>query len=177
MQVRLSDGSMVIGDYFEESDFNKIKEVFRKWYSLNADLRSLGGRGMNVPDVISEALYCYYFDAVRTNGVGYSYDAINLKTSEGVQIKSTSVSGDVTSFGPRSTWDKLFFLDFAPEGMVNGLVDIYEISADISAIIMNKSKSETFADQQLQGRRPRFSIKKEIIAKFALQPVKQISLL
>lgn len=67
-------------------------------------------------------------------------------------------------------------MDFAPNGIVDGNIDIYKIDIDVSKIITNKQKSETFVDQQRQGRRPRFSIKSEIIEKYKLKPIKSICL-
>ena len=177
MEVALRNGTIVLGDYFNDIDYKKIKEIFKSWQEINTDLKSLGGRGLNVPDVISEAIYCYFFDAVRTNATAKSYDAVNIKNSAGVQIKSASIDNDLTSFGPKSSWDELYFIDFAPNGKVDGHVDIYKIESDVKDIIMNNKKSETFADQQKQGRRPRFSIKEKIIKKQNLKPIKSICLI
>lgn len=175
MQVKLKDNSIVFGDYFDDVDYEKIKNIFKKWQEINGDLKTLGGRALNVPDVVSEAIYCYFFDAVRTNNTAKSYDAVNIKNHNGVQVKSTSIENDLTSFGPRSTWDELFFIDFAPNGKVDGNVDIYKIDFNMKKLVLN-NKGETFADQQEQGRRPRFSIKKEIIEKNGLKPIKRINL-
>jgi len=176
MEVKLRDGTLVVGDYFDDEDYEKIRTIFKKWQDINGDLKSLGGRALNVPDVVSEAIYCYLFDAVRTNNTAKSYDAVNIDNNAGVQIKSTSIADDLTSFGPKSTWDELFFIDFAPNGEVDGKVDIYKIEADIKNLVLN-NKGETFADQQEQGRRPRFSIKKEIIEKEGLKPIRSINLI
>ena len=179
IQLQLYNNTIVEGDYFDDADYEKLKSIFKKWQILNADLMSLGGRALNVPDVVSEALYCYFFDAARTNAVAGagSYDAINIGNHNGVQVKSTSIQNDLTSFGPTSTWDELYFMDFAPKGVVDGKIDFYKIDVDIKSIILNAHKGETFADQQAQGRRPRFSIKREIINKYGLKPVKSINLL
>lgn len=179
IQMQLDNNVIVEGDYFDDADYEKIKDIFKRWQGLNADLASLGGRAMNVPDVVSEALYCYFFDAARTNataGAG-SYDAINIKNHHGIQIKSASIEDDCTSFGPTSTWDELYFMDFAPNGSVDGKIDFYKIDVDVKDIILNARKGETFADQQAQGRRPRFSIKQKIIKEYGLKPIKSIDLL
>lgn len=73
--------------------------------------------------------------------------------------------------------DKLYYTDFAPNGFVDGNVDFYEINDNIYDLVLNEKKGETFADQQAQGRRPRFSIKSKIINANNLKPVKSISLL
>lgn len=98
-------------------------------------------------------------------------------TGEGVQVKSASIQNDCTSFGPTSTWDLLYFADFVPNGIIDGEIWFYKIdSDDVYNLVLNNKKCETFADQQKQGRRPRFSIKKSIIKAKGLQPVKKISL-
>lgn len=176
IQTKLKDGSVVIGDKLEADDFSKLKKIFVTWMNLNKLLQSLGGRSLNVPDILSEGLYCYFFNAVRTNGTAYSYDAVDLDTNEGIQIKSTSIDNDLTSFGPRSTWDVLIFMDFAPTGIVDGTIDIYRIDTHPGEIILNKKKNETFTDQQMQGRRPRLSIKGQIINPEGLKPIKTINL-
>ncbi len=179
IEVELHNGAKVVGDYFEDEDYEKIKSIFTKWLEINADLSALRGRTMNVPDVVSEGIYCYFYNAIRTNGNeagAGSYDAVNIDDKAGVQVKSASIPNDCTSFGPKSKWDKLFFMDFCPNGTVDGQVDIYEIKDDVKHIVLNRSKGETFEDQQAQGRRPRFSIKDEIIKKHGYKPDRTIHL-
>lgn len=176
--MQLNNGEIIKGDEFEEQDFQQMKEIFYKWQNINSDLKMLGGRALNVPDVFSEGLFCYYFNAIRTNNTAHSYDCVMKDTGKGVQVKSASISNDCTSFGPTSTWDLLYFVDFAPNGKVDGEVWFYKIDDNnIYNLILNAKKNETFKDQQLQGRRPRFSIKNTIIKKNNLQPIKKISLL
>lgn len=178
VSVTLLDGTTVFGDEFDDNDFQSLKTIFKKWLNMNADLKRLGGRNLNVPDVFSEALFCIGFDAVRTNATAHSYDCVIKNTGEGVQVKSASIDNDCTSFGPTSTWDRLYFADFVPNGTIDGNVWFYEIdSNDIYSLVLNKKKGETFADQQKQGRRPRFSIKQSIIKAKNLQPVKKMSLI
>lgn len=178
VKVKLKDGTTVIGDEFDMGDYKKFQQIFRKWMNINIDLKQFGGRNLNVPDVFSEALYCIFFNAVRTNGTAHSYDAVDKNTGEGIQIKSASIKTDCTSFGPTSTWDKLIFADLAPFGKVDGNVWFYEIdSTKIYNLILNSKKAETFRDQQRQGRRPRLSIKDKIINPLSLTPIKKINLM
>ena len=178
VKVKLKDGTTVIGDEFDMEDYKKFQQIFRKWMNINIDLKQFGGRNLNVPDVFSEALYCIFFNAVRTNGTAHSYDAVDKITGEGIQIKSASIKNDCTSFGPTSTWDKLIFVDLAPFGEVDGNIWFYEIdSSNIYNIVLNYKKNETFREQQLQGRRPRFSIKDKIISPLRLVPIKKINLM
>lgn len=175
--IQLKDGTKVYGDEFDSQDFLQLKNIFKKWLNINADLKALGGRNLNVPDVFSEAVFCITFDAVRTNATAHSYDCVMKETGEGVQVKSASIPNDCTSFGPTSTWDLLYFADFVPNGKIDGEIWFYKIeSDDVYNLVLNNKKGETFADQQKQGRRPRFSIKKSIIEAKGLQPVKKINL-
>jgi len=174
----IKDNSIVSGDCFTENDFHEMKIIFRQWIDINKRLKKLKGRALNVPDILSEGLYCYYFNAVRTNNTAFSYDAVDISTGEGIQVKSTSIINDLTSFGPTSTWDKLIFMDFCPNIEVDGIIDFYLIPDEsLYDIILNKKKNETFRDQQIAGKRPRLSIKKEFVNKMGLKPLKRINLL
>ncbi len=176
--IILKDGSQVVGDAFDFEDFKKLQDIFKDWLKINKKLKELGGRNLNVPDVFSEALFCLAFNAIRTNGTAYSYDCVIRNTGEGVQVKSASIPNDCTSFGPTSTWDLLYFADFAPNGKVDGCVKFYKIEdQDVYSLVLNSKKHETFKDQQLQGRRPRFSIQDSIIRPKGLKPIKTIDLI
>jgi hypothetical protein len=94
-----------------------------------------------------------------------------------IQVKSASIAEDLTLFGPNSTWDEIYYVDFAPNGSVDGNVYFYKLNMDFSNLVLNKTKNETFKDQQLQGRRQRFSIKKELIKGHNLNPILKIDLL
>lgn len=176
--IKLKDGSIVVGDAFDHEDFIKLQNIFKDWLEMNKKLKSLGGRGLNVPDVFSEAIFCLAFNAVRTNGTAHSYDCVIRGTGEGVQVKSASIPNDCTSFGPTSTWDVLYFADFASNGVVDGIIKFYKIEDDdVYNLVLNSKKGETFRDQQLQGRRPRFSIQSSIIKPKKLVPIKTINLI
>ena len=113
----------------------------------------------------------FFPNCVRTVGLKKgkcSFDCINTKTGSRIQIKASSVASDLTSFGPRSEWDELFFLDFSKG---DGSFKAYLISPD-EVYSRNMNKGQTFAEQQAQGRRPRFSIIDSIIIPEKRKPVK-----
>lgn len=176
VQVKLKDGSICYGDKFDQNDYLKLKEIFSDWKVINGKLKTLGGRNLNVPDVFSEALFCIFFNAVRTNGEAHSYDCVSLADGSGIQIKSASIEYDCSSFGPTSTWDELYYVDFAPNGVVDGRVNFYKIDVNFNNLILNASKRETFRDQQRQGRRPRFSIKRLLIEAYNIKPCLSVDL-
>jgi hypothetical protein len=76
---------------------------------------------------------------------------------------------DLTSFGPRSIWDEIYFLDFYRNGDWDGKVDFYLIPNDL---IYNHrvNENQTMRQQQQQGRRPRFSIYREVILVNQISP-------
>lgn len=176
IKITLKDGSVVFGDKFDANDYNMVKEIFDEWLKINEKVKSLGGRAINVPDVFSEAIFCYFFNSARTNRTAYSYDCVEINSGIGIQVKSASIANDCTSFGPTSSWDELYFMDFAPSGTVDGTVNIYKCDFSLNEIILNKKKKETFRDQQLQGRRPRLSLK-ALLQEKNIKPIKTINLL
>ena len=171
----LKSGEIVEGDFFDTNDVVTLIDIFRQIQGINATLKSLKGRAINVPDVVSEGLFAHYFNAIRTNDetAAGSYDCVSLTGGLGIQVKSSSIPDDLTSFGPKSTWDELYFMDFS-----SGVdAKVYKIpNSSVYNMVLNKKKNETFVDQQNQGRRPRFSIQESIIKPQGLKPIMVIPL-
>ncbi len=156
----------VLALMFDDSDKPKLYKMYNLWHELSESLKKFHSRGINLPEGISESAFCIFFDiencgrALKINRGSSSFDVINFKTNKRIQIKATSIDHDLTSFGPTSVWDEIFFLDFFRDGEFKGKFDIYLIPDDIIfKKIVNKKKNETFMDQQAQGRRPRLSVK------------------
>jgi hypothetical protein len=156
----------------EKQDKGLLKRLYADWKNLNDRLKAISTRGINLPETISENAFCLFFSdyvrVVKLKKGKCSFDCINTKTGERIQIKATSVKSDLTSFGPRSEWDSLFFLDFSTG---NGSFKVYKIEQDW---IYNHqvNKLQTFRQQQEQSRRPRFSIIDNIIKVRGLKPTK-----
>jgi hypothetical protein len=153
-----------------------LKLLFRRWLKLDRSLKKFGGRGMVLPEYVSEGAFCCAFpDSVRVSAVKgqrCSYDCLDTKTGARIQVKASSIVADCTSFGPRSEWDLLYYMDCS---RTNGEFHIYEINTALMAGVM-VNKNETSADQREQGRRPRFSIVKKFIRPLGLEPCKVITL-
>ena len=97
--VRLKDGTIVVGDAFDNSDFIKLQEIFKQWVAINKQLKELGGRNLNVPDVFSEALFCLAYDAVRTNSPFSAYlSIVTVEEAESTVTPSSSVSTERIAF-------------------------------------------------------------------------------
>ena len=145
---------------------DSLVKIYDSWQSLNSTLALEGARGVNIPEGLTENLYCYLTGAYRTNNIKLSncntsfdcYLPSNIANTMGkrIQIKACSISPDLTSFGPHSVWDQLIFIDFS---LGNGNFNIYDIPNNlIYSRILNTKKNETFVMQQSQGRRPRLSL-------------------
>ena len=142
-------------------------------------LGELGARGANLPEGISEIAFCLFsgskrFYSMKLNKgkkkASASFDTFNIKTDRTEQIKACSVEGDLTSFGPKSEWDDLYFLDFYRDGKIDGSFDVYKIDTKLIYSV-KVNANQLFGDQKDEKRRPRFSIKKEIIEKQKLKPI------
>lgn len=160
---------------FEESDRGRIRKMYDDWRSLSNSLKDFNARGINLPEGISESAFCIEMNTVRITrsifGANSSWDCYELKSNKRIQVKACSVLPDLTSFGPKSQWDEIYFLDFYREGQWDGSFGIYKIDTDL--IYSHRvNQKQTFAEQQAQGRRPRFSIYSGIIEPKGIEPVK-----
>jgi len=157
---------------FEEGDKKLIRDLYFSWKDVNDNIKKISTRGINLPEAVSENAFCFFFDdcvrIVKLKEGKCSYDVIDTKTGSRIQIKAASVKYDLTSFGPRSEWDELFFLDFSAG---DGSFKVYKIEQDwIYKHMVNRT--QTFEQQQAQRRRPRFSITKSLIMEKGLKPLK-----
>ena len=160
---------------FDESDRAYLKQMYNDWRNLTDSLKRVSARGINLPEGISESAFCLEMGADRTaesiSGANSSWDCYDLNRGKRIQVKACSVLPDLTSFGPSSQWDEIYFLDFYREGIWDGSFGIYQIETNM-IYSHQVNRLQTFAEQQAQGRRPRFSIFKDIIIPNNIQPVK-----
>src|SRR3989338_7467797 len=155
----------------EKGDRELLKRLYSDWNKLNKELKAISTRGINLPETISENAFALFFPdcfrIVSLKGMKCSFDCLNIKTGSRIQIKASSIASDLTSFGPRSEWDELFFLDFSKG---DGSFKAYKIEPDwIYKHQVNKK--QTFEQQQAENRRPRFSITDSIIKARKLKPL------
>lgn len=156
---------------YVQNDSKYLLDIYIKWRELSDLLNSLDSRGINLPDGLSEISFCLAKKAYRINdgilNANSSFDCYDFKERMGrnrIQVKACSVIPDLTSFGPDSEWDRIYFLDFYKEGSWDGSFDVYEI--DTNQINNYKvNRNQTLADQKRQGKRPRFSIYSGLIQK------------
>ena len=160
--------------HFDDTDRVKWKQLFDQWKSLKMGMREYKSREPNFPEGLSEVAFCLHsgsgrFIKLKGNSKA-SFDTFDLQDNRSEQIKACSVEYDLTSFGPKSVWDDIYFLDFFNEGLLDGRFDIYQIPTGL-ILNMKVNKDQTVADQQNQGRRPRFSIKRKIIKELNIKPI------
>lgn len=159
---------------FDAQDAQDLKKAFGAWIVLNKLIDKFG-RKINIPEALTESMFCLFSGSSRYSkkikGIGsVSFDTYNLETSEKEQIKATSLEFDLTSFGPVSEWDKLYLMNFYNGGNMNGTFDVYEVPSDL-IYSFPVNKTHTLREQQLLGKRPRFSIMEGIIIPQGIKPI------
>jgi hypothetical protein len=161
--------------HFDKADSKELKRLYGLWKDLQVGLKNFKTRGPNIPEGFSEVAFCLYSGscrmiAMKKGGASSSFDTFNLKTGKAEQIKASSVGKDLTSFGPKSKWDDLYFLDFYNNGKLDGTFNVYKISNRLIRSV-KVNKGQKLKDQQGEKRRPRLSIIKDIIKKKNLKPI------
>ena len=164
--------------YFEENDIGLLRELYSHWKDLKFGLGKIGSRHPNLPEGISEGAFALFFNSPRVidvAGTSSSFDNYDTKSHKRIQVKATTIETDLTSFGPKSVWDVLYFLDFYRDGKFDGTFDVYKIPNNL-IYGHQVSRTESFTEQQKQGRRPRFSIKGSVIRPKKIKPIRTCKL-
>lgn len=152
--------------------YYKVCELYFVWKNLNSEIKQYYTRGVNLPESITEPICCYVNGFLLSLGKG-SEDAVIPVTNELVQIKATSnFDSDLTSFGPKSSFNHLHFVRLNQE---EDKMYLYNIpTSKLKTLFVNSY--ETFEEQQRQGRRPRFSIIDTYINKYEIKPYAIVNL-
>lgn len=166
-----------------QSDRVLLSKIYSLWVGLSDVLQEYGGRRLNIPEILSEGVFCHEYGAARVthgiSGANTSWDCFSplinetgvQKKDRRIQVKACSVKYDLTSFGPESQWDDLYFMHFFPNGVYDGSYHIFHIPNDL--IYNHKVNShQTVKDQQREGRRPRCKIIKDIIIPKDISPAR-----
>jgi len=178
--LRLPNNTQVnaeVIEYITKKDKKSLYKIYRNWKTLSDNLKTISGRGINIPEGLTEGAFCLEMNCIKpikfkkSKGINTSFDVYNEITSERIQVKACSISPDLTSFGPKSVWDKLYFLDFYRNGAWDGKFDIYLIPNNL-VYTQQINATQTFSQVQSNGKRPRFSIIKQIIEKNNILPIK-----
>lgn len=156
----------------EDSDRPRLRQLFGAWKELFFGMKDFKSRGVNLPEGVSESAFCLEYSVARVldvQGASSSFDTFDFRTNARQQIKATSVEDDLTSFGPRSVWDEFYWLDFYRAGRYDGSFDVYRIPNEL-ILNFQISSTQTFRDQQKQGRRPRLHVRRQIIIAHHIEP-------
>ena len=69
----------------EELDRPKLRIIFRLWLKLSNLLKNFGARGINIPEGLTESLFCLEMESVRVikayNSKG-SFDTLNPRKNK-----------------------------------------------------------------------------------------------
>lgn len=152
----------------DDARINETCDAFFKWKDLNTYIKSTSHRGINMPDAISEPMGCYCLGLLwnRGNEVGDATDPVTKRT---IEFKATSrFNGDLSSFGPKTTFDNLVYLRFNLDKNQLYIYDLNINSQDFGKYPANKS--ETIQQQKDQGRRPHVSLQKLFVDAQGLKP-------
>lgn len=178
VELDLPEGKFAVKvEEFEEKDRKHLFSIYQNWRSLCDEIKkfSPNTRAINTPEALSESAFCLEMGFLRVptgiNGAKRSFDCYDPKNKERIQLKACGTKRDTTTFGPKSVWDKIYFVDFYRKGKWDGQFDIYHIDNE-DIYLQNVNSHQKFTDQQKEKRRPRFSIKKKIIEKKGLKPIK-----
>ena len=166
---------------FDISDKAYFAEFYTNWRKLCDESKKIGGtRQINTPEAMSEGIFCMMTGSIKILDkepklppkVVSSFDCYDQLKKSRIQIKASANLTSPTSYGPRSQWDEIYFIDFEVNGDFKGDYRIYEIdSYVIDNVIVNNKKNITFKEMQKSGKRPRFSIYKKIIEPLNIQPI------
>ncbi len=152
------------------SDCHNLFNVYIKWKELCESLETMRKRTTNIPEAISECavaiLNGYVFinqKSITANGkkISTSFDCFDPNSGDKIQVKACSTEKDLTSFGPRSKFDKLIFVDFYNDGNRDGKFKVYDIPLNY-IVSAHVNANQTTTEQANQSRRPRICIKKII---------------
>ena len=152
---------------WNKKDIPIIRKALRNWRDLSEFLKKHGARGTNLPELLSEAIFCICSGSVQVVNVKgraeKGFDCYDQKKHARQQIKGSSNIATPSSFGPHSKFDEVYWVVIEPESK-HFKYKIYSIPRD--AVVNHPN----FRKHVPEGRRPRFSLW-EIVKRRNLQPV------
>ena len=140
---------------------------YKTWKSVLSRIAWV--RGANMPEGLSEAIVC-----ICTKGdlIKSKHGDVLLKDGAIGEVKATSLpigKKDLSSFSPKAQFDKLFFVEILSED--DGTFLVYDLGMSRSEVEKIKvNKTTTLKQQATSGKRPRFSIREEIIKATGIKP-------
>lgn len=152
----------------DDARIDETCNAYFKWKDLNTYIKNNSRRGINMPDAISEPMGCYCLGLLWNRGDEIG-DATDPKTNRKIEFKATSrFEGDLSSFGPKTTFDDLVYLRFNLDDNLLYVYDLKINSYDFAFLPANSK--ETIGDQKRQGRRPHVSLQTLFVDAKGLKP-------
>ena len=69
---------------YDEKDRKIFYNIYKNWISLSTELRSIGGRAINLPEGLSEGSFCLEMNCVKMtkgiSGANTSWDCYDIRT-------------------------------------------------------------------------------------------------
>lgn len=152
----------------DDARIDEVCNAYFKWKDLNTYISNNSRRGLNMPDAISEPMGCYCLGYLWNRG-SEAGDATDPDTGRKIEFKATSrFEGDLSSFGPKCTFDDLVFLRFNLE---DNMLYIYDLKINSDELDLYPANSkQTIKQQKDQGRRPHISLKEMFVDENDLKP-------
>ncbi len=152
----------------DDARIDETCNAYFKWKDLNTYISNNSRRGINMPDAISEPMGCYCLNLLWNRGSEVG-DATDPKTGKKIEFKATSrFKGDLSSFGPKCTFDDLVFLRYNLDENLLYIYDLRINSKDFGKYSANKKQS--IQEQKNQKRRPHVSLQKLFVDAKNLEP-------
>ena len=181
-KIKVPEGEFQVSALkFDLEDKSYFAEFYSNWRKLCDESKKIGGtRQINTPEAMSEGIFCMMTGSIKIldkkpklpPGVVSSFDCYNQLNKSRIQVKASANLKSPSSYGPRTEWDEIYFMDFVVDGGFKGDYRIYQIDSNaIDSVIVNKKKNLTFKEMQKSGLRPRFSIYKQIIEPLNIEPI------
>ena len=158
---------MIITEKVTWYEVQALWDGYKTWSEILAKINWV--RGANIPEGISEAIVC-----ICTKGelIRSGHGDVLLPNQQVGEVKATSLPQgrkDLSSFSPKAKFDKLFFVEILSKDEGTFLVyDLRMSRSDVEGIKVNNNT--TFLQHAKAGKRPRFSIRREIISQHGLKP-------
>lgn len=152
---------------YDNSDCPSLYKIYTIWKNLCESLEKLNKRTTNIPEAISEIAvsiinqYCFLNQKSITANkkkISTSFDCFDPIKGDKIQVKACSTEKDLTSFGPKSVFDKLIFVDFYDNGKRDGMFKVYDIPVNLISTY-HVNSTQTLQNQASQKRRPRLCLK------------------
>ena len=155
-------------EHFDQNDLPVLRQIFQSFIQLRTSIKSLpdsdiNHRAPNIPETLTEGAFALFHQCPRIHSLSGTKRSDNYDpvAHHRIQVKAMSAPSP-TTFGPKSVFDRLVFLDFFRGGNLDGTFDVYNIPINL-VYDVQVNQTQRMRDQQIQARRPRFEMHDDVI--------------